>query len=131
MRTTVWPPIIMAGWLPPADLSPNARVHWRAKHRATRQVRKDVWFQVQAAGWPRQEQHGPRRRLTITMTRPRRLDPDNAVAICKAIVDGVREAGALWNDSAPHCEVAVRQENGPACTALALEEMGDMPSTER
>lgn len=117
--------IELEGWLPPAELSPNARVHWRKAHRCKQLVYIHVGAAGLLRGWPRQE--SGRRRLTITMHRPRLLDTDNAYAICKAVVDAVVREGWLVDDSPRYVDIAVRQvkATGKAWrgTVLELEEL--------
>jgi hypothetical protein len=135
-------PITLAGWLPPKELNPNARVHHMARYLATRRAKLHVTVALldgaEAAGWTPQPQDGPRRRLTITLRRPRLLDEDNAVALCKAVFDTVKEMGYLYDDSPRYAELRVVQaqvrrtasrvflrDGEREGTTLALEEIAD------
>ena len=100
--------------LPAKALHPNARVHWRVKHKATKEARRKAFF----AGWE----------ALVTMGKPcavappmweaatvkivwyaktrRWPDPDNALAATKAYMDGLAApthngigAGIIANDS--------------------------------
>ena len=115
--------ILTLDWLPPQCLSPNSRVYRTERWAAVRATREAIYWQVVKAQWPRQAKDGPRRRLTIHMTRPRLMDPDNAVALVKSVVDGVRQAGALHDDGERWLELVVTQAKGRAGMTLMLEEL--------
>lgn len=89
--------------LPPNELHPNARVHWRAKHRAKAAYRRhcgtSAFLQLQV----RPELPA----ATIAATFRRRKgrngqvqlqDPDNLIAWLKTAVDALQDAGLLAND---------------------------------
>lgn len=92
--------------LPPKELHPNARVHWAKKQRLTREARqraciaaKDAIgnhrvFQGRATWWQRAN-------VKIIFYHPsnRRRDADSALASCKALLDGIADAGVIANDS--------------------------------
>lgn len=85
--------------LPDRTLSPNARAHWAAKARAVKAYRRRAMVEGRRAarpqGWPAAVV-----RITWhsrTRTRP---DPDNALASCKPIWDGLQDAGVLAQDRA-------------------------------
>ena len=64
-----------------------------------------------------------RRRLEITTHRKRRLDPDNAVASIKPVLDALTNAGWIRDDSAKWLELEVRQEVGLHQTGIVLREI--------
>lgn len=116
-------PIVLDGWLPPRELSPNARVHHMARYRHAKAAMQTVWGAVTHAQWPGQAFVDGPRLLRITMRRKgRTLDQDNAYALVKALVDGVKWAGALYDDSPRYCRLEVRQERGAPQTVLELFE---------
>lgn len=87
--------------LPPKALSPNARVHWAAKHRATRAARGRAKIEaLRAIGhaaspcWPTASA-----RVTVYAKTRQRRDRDNLLASCKAYFDGIADAGVLADDS--------------------------------
>lgn len=128
--TVTYPPVILDGWLPSSALSPNARGHWAKRAKAAREARTTVWGAVLHAQW-RPVRRGMERdwfaryRLTITMTRKRLLDDDNAYAICKSLVDGVVDTGIVADDSPRYLSIVVKQEKGEPSTRLELEEVTD------
>jgi len=76
---------------PSKDLSPNARVHWARKSRATRTARTEAWLVTGAVcrrpGWPRAA-------VALTFHPPdkRRRDLQNCIGSAKALVDGIADA---------------------------------------
>jgi crossover junction endodeoxyribonuclease RusA len=72
--------------LPSRNLSPNARLHWAAKAKHTREAKRLAWV----AAW---EQVGVMSikayRLDFYWATQRRRDKDNAAAMCKAYLDGI------------------------------------------
>lgn len=80
---------------PSRDLSPNGRVHWRKKHKATRAMRAAVQWCALEAKLPRW--HGkPVQRVEILLEfypakRGIRYDRDNLLASMKAALDGLAE----------------------------------------
>lgn len=74
---------------PPKALSPNARVHWAVRSKATRSYFQAAYYHAKAARWAL-EHDGPVR-LCITFHPPdkRHRDDDNLIASFKAARDGI------------------------------------------
>lgn len=119
-------PVVIPNWAPPLALSPNRAKgrHWGTLQPHIRSVHLVVETLVRVADWPPQAESGPRRRLTITVWRKRRLDADNETATLKYVQDAVKATGALFNDSPRYMELVVVQRIGPSKTVLELEEIG-------
>ena len=84
--------------VPPACLSPNARTHYMAKARATKAVRRNAGLIARSIGIaPPLESAAVR--LTFRFPDRRKRDRDNLVARCKAIFDGLQDAGVVRDDS--------------------------------
>ena len=88
--------------LPPKELSPNARVHWRVKAASTKQTRllahsiaagTLIAARRKAPGWKRAEVQ-----ITYSAKRRRWPDPDNLLASMKASIDGMTDAGLFADD---------------------------------
>lgn len=103
-------------------LSPNraASVSLRRRLRDKRQYRE-------MAAWKSRQAHQgdplERARVTITLVRPDShfYDPDNAVGVCKRLIDGlcVKHGGTLLcDDDSAHLEMVVQQERGPQRVAV-------------
>lgn len=83
--------VVTLPW-PHRDLSPNARVHWKAKHRRRHAYKLATsWACVEQKVRP---MNADRVRATITFCPPdaRRRDADNMLASAKAAIDAVAEA---------------------------------------
>ena len=82
---------IILPW-PSADLSPNARSHWRRRAKAMASAKTQAWAAAVNAGWvvPR----GSRVHLWVDFYPPTRRmpDDDNMLARCKGYRDGIAEA---------------------------------------
>lgn len=79
------------GW-PPQKLNPNARAHWRIKHKAARRYRRDCWALAKASGIAAP---GTDRLMVKLVFRPptaQRRDLDNLLAAMKHGLDGLAEA---------------------------------------
>ena len=113
-------------------LSPNLRLHYYERHRRNQDWRQRAWLAWQAAGRP---QVTGKVRLTFTIRRSRRVDPDNALASMKALVDGLVDQpgrpALLRDDNEALVEFgAVRFECGAAWSKrpeviVAVELLGD------
>lgn len=106
--------------LPPQEVSPNARGSWRIRAAATRQFRGDCAILIGQV-----IRRAPRRPLRTPATiyldiytgratlggvqvddqRYRPRDVDNAVAACKALIDGMIDAGVLPSDRSEHMQI--------------------------
>lgn len=113
--------------LPPLAASPNRHEHRMTAAREAQAYRRFVAAVASEAraesGWP----NGRRARLSLTFLlarargpgqagRYRPGDPDNALAACKGLLDGLVDAGVLVDDSWGWLEIgAVRcdRERGP------------------
>ena len=77
---------------PARELSPNARVHWTKKYRATKAARHTAsGVAVEAKVW---RVKGDEIRLTVTLHPPdkRARDRDNMLASLKPVFDGISDA---------------------------------------
>ena len=101
---------IELGHLPDPDLSPNKRLHWRPRAKATKVAKEEATGLVDEQGRPTK----PYERAHITITwiakDKRRRDPDNLFASCKSYVDGLVTAGLIEDDSAMHVSYTLKYE---------------------
>lgn len=88
---------------------PNQRLCWQARNRLTAPIRDAVAWQVTAV-----RPAFPVERAHVAITLYRRMgppmDPDNAVACCKALIDGLVRGGLLADDR--RITLEVKQERG-------------------
>ena len=86
--------------VPSPDVSPNGRVNWRVKAKAAKELRQIAML----AALPNGKAFGPVTRpckVSYTIYWPkgaRKMDPDNAIGSCKALLDGLCDAGVIAND---------------------------------
>jgi crossover junction endodeoxyribonuclease RusA len=116
---------------PPAQLSPNARVGWQTKARATKAYRNDCMWVAYAyrnrkkfSGDPLPEFGAAPVTVTpVFYTRTRqRMDIDNLVASIKSALDGLTGAG-YWADDSQVSLGAPRREIDPTrdkCVVLEI-----------
>lgn len=85
--------------IPDPGLSPNARIHWAAKSRLTKQARQTACYTArQAVGFkPPRLSVNLTAQVTFYVPDNRRRDADNAQARCKAYMDGLTDA-EVWTD---------------------------------
>ena len=88
--------------LPAQSLSPNARVHWAAKAKATKAARSDACFMATLWLKDHPDNTCPWETATVALSfwfaRRGRRDPDNMIAWVKAYIDGLRDARVLADD---------------------------------
>lgn len=86
---------------PPSCLSPNARAHWSKKADATAKTRRDASYACQAAGIRALPWASMHVQITFHPATARAFDLDNALARCKALLDGLADAtgidDSLWS----------------------------------
>ncbi len=83
---------VLLPW-PPAECSPNSRVHWSKRARAAKVYRKACWGLCLAAGWKAWvSECRPRVTLEFVPALERRRDLDNCIASMKAGLDGIADA---------------------------------------
>lgn len=109
---------------PPRELSPNVRVHWSVKARATRAYRRECMVITRNSGIVALNSY--RISLFVTFYPPdrRRRDDDNVFASAKAMRDGIADALCindnrfiyrpfLHTDTRPGGEVVVKITGNP------------------
>lgn len=67
----------------------------------------------------------PYQRAQVTINRQSRgqLDPDNLVGSVKPVIDALRHAAILVNDSPDHIQLTVTQSRGPALTRIEIQSL--------
>jgi Holliday junction resolvase RusA-like endonuclease len=84
--------------LPAKELSPNARVHWRVKAKATKAARENAFAAAIVHGKPMWKAASVL--CVFTFKDKRSRDRDNLLSSLKAVFDGLADAGVVANDSA-------------------------------
>lgn len=85
--------------LPPKEMRPNARCHWRAKMGPKKQQRHEAWLGAMSALNGARPPKWELAEVQATFYSARKSDSDNLVAWCKATSDGLEDAGIVANDS--------------------------------
>ncbi len=117
-------PLVIELPLPPRHLSPNGRAYWRAKAQAVAEYRGDVHLLAEVAVREKKWQAPDRVAVSLvwclkgarTAGLYAPLDADNAVGGAKTLLDGLRDAKALVNDTWEHMKIAevdVDLKSGP------------------
>lgn len=96
--------------IPRVPVSPNylRGKHWRHRHRNSKVWNQEIYYAVHQA---RVHRDAPYERARVTIDRRGRgeLDPDNLVACVKPVIDALRYAHVLVDDTAEHIELKVTQ----------------------
>ncbi len=89
--------------LPPKQLSPNSRTHWRPRALATKRYKESAQMcAIAAKDGERFEWQKASAKCSFYFPDARRRDEDNARASLKAAFDGIVKAGILADDSTRH-----------------------------
>lgn len=113
--------------IPECAPSPNCyvRAHWTVYQRIKKHWALLVLEAIQASGKPLAPLQ--RSRVRIMRYGARQLDPDNATASMKPLIDGLKANGMIADDSAEHIELHVGQGTRPKgalpCTLVEIEAM--------
>lgn len=83
---------------PSRDLHPNARVHWARKAKAVKAYRTEAWAAALQLRLGRPMWRRASVRTTFYVPNAHRRDPDGLASSCKAIFDGIVDAGVLADD---------------------------------
>ena len=105
--------------LPNSQLSPNARVHWRTRHKAgsedIEEVTPIVWVAKEGVkGLPYKKAH-----ISIEWVAKdkRKRDMDNLLSASKYFIDSLRHGGVILDDDAENVTYSlsyrVSKEEGP------------------
>ncbi|KKL44333.1 hypothetical protein LCGC14_2366730 [marine sediment metagenome] len=91
--------------LPDKRLSPNSRVHWAVRYRATKEAKEEIGW-LAKVGWGDSEPMMKARISYMFHAKVhRKRDLDNLLASCKAYQDGLIEVGVIFYDDADHLEI--------------------------
>ena len=124
---------------PSKDLSPNARVHWRDRSKATKAARQTAVVLAFEAGW--RDAWLPEGRLHLWVNfyqAPRKVlpDDDNLLLRFKAYRDGIAQVLGIddkrfishpfvSNERRPGGQVVVRITGGPEAAVQQRQEQGN------
>jgi hypothetical protein len=111
MKRVEWPLEIEIPRLPPPanELKRKYR-HWAAYNQLKELWRMEIQAALRHAGFRTEGPCRVKMRASITLRLPRRYDPDNAHACLKPVLDEMKKAGLIRNDSARWLDLSVEQE---------------------
>lgn len=88
--------------LPPKELSPNGRSHWRAKAKAVKSYRKRAAEEAMVSVYEQNQDWTPLEDPHIQVTYYHKTsnfrDPDNILACLKSAIDGLVDGGIMTDD---------------------------------
>src|SRR5271170_3164699 len=108
MNSEVWPVITLDIPRVPASLNETMRSHWRHRLREGKLWQREVWFALLQAGHSHLVPYA-RAKVTINRRSRGQLDPDNLVGSMKPVIDALRYAHVLLDDTPDHLELVVTQ----------------------
>jgi hypothetical protein len=108
--------------------SPNERLHWTARRRASKPPLQPV-IEYRSADAVVGAPH-PRRTVVIVRYGPRTMDKDNLYASVKGVVDwlkgvevyGKKIPGLIFDDSPTYINLIVKQAKGPYAVVVSIYE---------
>ena len=111
--------------LPNRLLSPNARVHWRTRHKAGAEDVEEVALLARAASFGIKGLPWDRAHIDIEWVSKdkRKRDIDNLLAASKYFIDSLRWGGVIVDDAAENVTYSlsyrISKEEGP-CTIIRI-----------
>ena len=101
--------------------SPNElrRFHWRHRYRHDRLWKDEVWYavlQIKLVGAP-----FPKAKIMIDRRSRGKLDPDNLVSSMKPVIDALRHAKVIADDTHEHIQLTVTQSHGAPLTRIEVQ----------
>lgn len=112
----------------PMSLNEMLSNGWRHRHRATKVWRQEIALAVyQHADRPKEPFQ--KARVVIERRSRGRMDPDNLAGSMKPVIDALRHARVLVDDSPEHIELTVTQRQSFRDPPRTLIEIQPLPAT--
>ena len=107
--------------IPRVPSSPNylRGKHWRVRLRESRLWNEEVGLAILTQ--KHRDQPYQCARVTINRQSRGELDPDNLVASVKPVIDALRHAAILVNDSPEYIKLTVTQSRGAPLTRIEIQ----------
>lgn len=94
----------------PPSLNEVVGYHWRHRHRVSQIWQKEIWYALITAGYSPQRLPYAKARVSIHRQSHGKMDPDNLVGAMKPLIDALRYAHVLVDDTEEHLELVVTQK---------------------
>lgn len=109
--------------IPRVPCSPNDLLgrHWRYRSKNQNAWRDEVYYALMQSGNARLRVPFAKARVSIERISRGLLDPDNLVGSIKPVLDGLRYAKVIKDDSPEHIELTVTQSRGKPCTRIYVQ----------
>lgn len=106
--------------IPRVPSSPNylRGKHWRVRHQESKVWNQEIYFAVRGTRPPTPY---VKAKVTIDRRAARKLDPDNLHGCVKPVVDALRYARVLLDDTAENIELTVTQSRGKPLTRIEIQ----------
>jgi len=108
--------------LAPYSLNQLLRQHWSVRRKQKRCWAVLLLVAMNEHGFSPKGKFAPKMRLKLTITRKRRLDRDNLVGGCKPLIDAIKDAGIIRDDSPGWLDLEVEQQIGSPMTVIEISE---------
>ncbi len=128
--------MVIVNQLPPAELSPNARVHWSGRQRAARVYFDAVYYScvdaINRVGQERRPYSNASLKLTFVFPQDRKRDRDNLISMFKPGLDALVKVGLLEDDDSRHLDIGeVKVEVDKERAPLTIIELAELERLER
>lgn len=96
------------------------RMHWSARRRVLKKWEWIVYAEVYRIGGPVALKYHGKVRVQIMRRSNHRLDPDNLHGAAKLVLDALKTAKVIEDDSPAHIELICEQESGKPQTTIKV-----------
>jgi hypothetical protein len=103
------------------------RLHWAARRRLLKKWEWIVFAEVYRIGGPAAISFQGKLRVRIVRRAHRQLDYDNLVGSCKIVLDALKAAKVIPDDSPDHIQLTCEQEAGRAQTTIQVTPINKLP----
>lgn len=103
------------------SLNRLVRMHWAARNRLLKKWQWIVWAEVYRLGGPSGMKFHGKVRVRITRRSHHLLDADNLHGAAKLVLDALKTAKVIEDDSPEHIELHCEQESGSAQTTIRID----------
>lgn len=103
------------------SLNRLVRMHWSARRRLLKKWEWIVFAEVYRVGGPLAIKYHGKMRVSIIRRSHHVLDHDNLHGAAKLVLDALKAARVIEDDSPDHIELHCEQERGPSQTTIHVD----------